>query len=194
VMRELTFESAMKSGSSFALNPDAFARGRRRMTEAEKAALVTHDDVLEYKREGAADWLVSCVPADLRDLMLGGDRAIAQCPDPAERDAALRELFMSRAGPDGSACGKVRRDSCDAYPSEGSLATARDVLSHRNHLDGAPRRYQGGLGGTDRLRSPCSRLAVGHGCRDRHARPPRHSYGRSRRARARTLAPPSAAR
>ena len=106
---ELTFESAMKSGTSFALNPDAFARRRRRMTEADKAALVTHDDVLEYKREGAADWLVSCVPADLRDLMLGGDRAIAQCPDPAERDAALRELFMSRAGPDGSACGKVRR-------------------------------------------------------------------------------------
>ena len=106
---ELTFESAMRSGTSFALNPDAFVRRRRRMTDAEKASLVTHDDVLEYKREGAADWLVACVPADLRDLMLGGDRAISQCPDPTERESALRELFMSRAGPDGSACGKVRR-------------------------------------------------------------------------------------
>jgi hypothetical protein len=136
-MGELTFESALKSGTSFALNPDALVRRRRRMTEADKAALVTHDDVLEYKREGAADWLVSCVPADLRDLMLGGDRAIAQCPDPAERDAALRELFMSRAGRGSrsSVRGRGRGDACQIYLGFQSRGTEARPAARSPSLD-----------------------------------------------------------
>ena len=105
----LTFASSMASGAAFVLQPGAFARRRRRMTDEEKASMVTHDDFLDYKRDNVADWLIACVPDALRDLILGGDRAIAQCPDPAERSLALRDLFLSRAGPDGSACGKVRR-------------------------------------------------------------------------------------
>ena len=104
-----TFGEAVRFGWRFSLQPEAFNRRRRRMTAAEKEAAVTHDDFLDYKKDNAAEWLAACVSPELRDLMLGGDLAVAQCPNEAERQDAFMQLIRSRAGPDGSACGKVRR-------------------------------------------------------------------------------------
>ena len=104
-----TFSEAVRHGWRFMLQPGAFGRRRRRMTAAEKEAAVTHDDFLDYKKENAVEWLSQCVSPELRDLMLGGDLAVAQCPSEEERQDAFIQLVRSRAGPDGSACGKVRR-------------------------------------------------------------------------------------
>ena len=111
-----------------------FVRSRKgkRLTEAQKAEQRTHDEVQGYRKEQAADWLVSVVPPDLRDWMLGGDLAVAQNPDPAERAKALRAQFLHKAGSDGSALGKARRfleAVCEMAPS--AAMPAGRLLVHR---------------------------------------------------------------
>lgn len=120
--------------SRFQLLAANFVRSRKgkRLTEAQKAEQRTHDAVQGYKKEQAADWLVSVVPPALRDWMLGGDLAVAQNPDPAEREAALRTQFMHKAGSDGSALGKARRfleALCEMMPS--AAMPAGRLLVHR---------------------------------------------------------------
>ena len=110
----------------FQLIGAAFERPRRRLTAEQAAAQVEHDDVQEDKRADAAAWLAACVRPALRDFILGGDAATRQVPDEGERDDALRQLFLSRAGPDGSACGKARRALQalhDAQPDDHMPAT-----------------------------------------------------------------------
>ena len=133
----------------FQLISSAFHRSRAgvRMSEAEKAAQVTWDDVQSGKKEKAADWLMSVVPPDLRDYMLGGDLAVAQTPDPSERDKALREQFLLKAGPDGSALGKCRRflELLDEM-APGYAMPAGRLLVHRTILRGSIAALSSGVG------------------------------------------------
>ena len=123
----------------YQLVTSSFQRSRKgkRLTAAQKAEQRTHDDVQGYKKEQAADWLVSVVPPDLRDFMLGGDLAVAQNPDPVERAKALRAQFLHKAGPDGSALGKARRflEALEAMAPAAAIPAGR-LLVHRTIVRG----------------------------------------------------------
>ena len=101
----------LPSGSAFKLNVGAFKRSRKgaRLTAAEKAEQHSFADIQDYKKLKAARWLASCVPPALRDWMLGGELAVRQTPDEAQRDAAFEQQLLLRASTEGAACGQVRR-------------------------------------------------------------------------------------
>lgn len=100
-------------GRQWRLEPAAFKRTRKRMTEEQLAQLVSHDSFLEYKRDKAAVWLASTLPQDLVDHLVAGaggvNLAVSQVPDPDQRRLGLVSTFVFKAGPDGSALGKARR-------------------------------------------------------------------------------------
>ena len=124
----------------FQLVASAFSRSRKgvRLTEAEKDAHRSHDDVQRYKQNNAADWLLSVAPRDLRDYMLGGELAVAQNPVLEERDTALKAQFMLKAGSDGSALGKARRFlELLAEMAPGAAMPAGRLLVHRTIMRGS---------------------------------------------------------
>ena len=93
----------------FTLDASAFARRRRRLTQAEKELHVSYADVQNYKRSNAAAWLASIIGPKLRDHMLGGPLAVLQTPSEQDRDEALKQLLLLRASSEGAALAKVRR-------------------------------------------------------------------------------------
>ena len=52
-------------------------RGGGRPTLPRWCTTSSHDDILDYRRDGTTDWLIACVTPELRCLMLGGDLAVA---------------------------------------------------------------------------------------------------------------------
>jgi hypothetical protein len=78
------------------------------MTAAEKAALVSQEDVEKHLTEKEVKWLVDCIPIHCITCILG-EQGMRQITDPAEHRRAISSIVRSKAGSNGAALGKARR-------------------------------------------------------------------------------------
>ena len=141
---------------SWQLAPDAFKRGRKRLTQGQLATLVSQEHVELYRRDKAASWLVDALSQPLVDYMVAGEwgaeLALMQVPDPLERRAALRQTFLLKAGPDGAALGKARRalEELVLFAPSAHLPASAVLLNRLiTHVDERSRKAaRGSQGGT----------------------------------------------
>ena len=78
--------------ASVAMGPSG--KMRKRMTPAEKAALVSTDQVEAYKRDGAVAFMARVLPPIAVNALLGGHAGARQIPGVEDRAAALVEVLM----------------------------------------------------------------------------------------------------
>jgi hypothetical protein len=100
---------ALASAIDRELDAAPFKRKRARMSEEIRASLNLHSLFREYKQDRTCEWLADITPEAVVDMILGGELARQQIPDPVERRAALISTVRMKAGSDGAALGKARR-------------------------------------------------------------------------------------